>query len=148
MHIKGLKDTNIVRCIDFSQQNNLHTSQHQYIHYKKKTPSKIRPHSPEAPPPPPPPPPRVCKQHYTCGNPAKWKVIGQPASTDHHQYWPRFHWQSRCAWGAKTSSASEQLKHPIWSLGNSRDTTDLWEHLTTTKAANDTQQTCGNISWL
>ena len=44
---------------------------------------------------------------------------GQPASTDHGCYWPRFHWQSRCAWGAKNSSASEQLKRLISSLGNS-----------------------------
>ena len=25
----------IVRCVDFSQQNNMHTSQHQYIQYRK-----------------------------------------------------------------------------------------------------------------
>ena len=35
-------------------------------------------------------------------------------------YWPRFHWQSRCVGGAKNSSASEQLKPLISSLGNSR----------------------------
>ena len=32
----------------------------------------------------------------------------------------RFHWQSKCAWGAKNSSASEQLKRLISSLRNSR----------------------------
>ena len=76
-HIKGQKHTNIVRCIDFSQQTNMHTSQHQYIHCRKPS-LKIGLHSPEAP--------RVCKQHYTCGNPVKWKVRGQPANTDHRWY--------------------------------------------------------------
>ena len=47
-HTKGIKHTNIVGCIDFSQQNNLHTSQHHYIRYRKPS-LKSRPHSPEAP---------------------------------------------------------------------------------------------------
>ena len=72
-HTKGMKRTNTVRCIHLSQLNNMHTS-HQYIHYRKPS-LKIGSHSPEAP--------RECKEHYTCGNPANWKVRGQPASTDH-----------------------------------------------------------------
>ena len=47
-HTKGMKHTNIVRCIDFSQLNNMHTLQHQYIYYRKPS-LKIGPHSPEAP---------------------------------------------------------------------------------------------------
>ena len=43
-----MKHTKIVKCVDFSQQNNIHTSQHQYIHYRKLS-LKIGPHSPEAP---------------------------------------------------------------------------------------------------
>ena len=43
-----MKHTKIVRCTDFSQQNNIHTSQHQYIHYRKPS-LKIGPHSPEDP---------------------------------------------------------------------------------------------------
>ena len=42
-----MKHTKIVRCIHFSQLNNMHTSQHQYIHYRKPS-LKIGPHSPEA----------------------------------------------------------------------------------------------------
>ena len=34
-HTKGMKHTSIVRCIHFSQLNNMHTWQHQYIHYRK-----------------------------------------------------------------------------------------------------------------
>ena len=49
IHTKGMKHTNIVRCIHFSQLNNMYTWQHQYIHYRKPS-LKIRPNSPEAPP--------------------------------------------------------------------------------------------------
>ena len=35
---------NIVRCRDLSQENKMHTSQHQCIHYRKPS-LKIRPHS-------------------------------------------------------------------------------------------------------
>ena len=77
-HTKGMKHTNIERCIHLSHPNNMHTSHHQYIHYRKPS-LKIRPPTLQKPP-------RVCKQHYTCSNPAKWKVIGQPVSTDHHCY--------------------------------------------------------------
>ena len=77
-HIKGLKHTNIVRCIDFSWQNNMHISQHQYISTTGTLPLKSGSTLQK--------PPRVCKQHYTCGNPAKWKVRGQPASIDHRCY--------------------------------------------------------------
>ena len=47
-HTKGMKRTNTVRCIHLSQLNNMHTSQHQYIHYRKPS-LKIGPNSPEAP---------------------------------------------------------------------------------------------------
>ena len=102
-------------CIDFSQQNNMHTSQHQYIPYRKPS-LKIGPDSPEAPPP-------ECVNnttHVAIQPSGKWEGSRLVLTTNHIWYWPRFHWQSRCAWGAKNSSASEQLKHPIWSLGNSR----------------------------
>ena len=36
-HTKGMKHTNIVRCIDLSQLNNMHTSQHQYIYPLQET---------------------------------------------------------------------------------------------------------------
>ena len=42
-HTKGIKYTNIVRSILFSQLKNMHTSHHQYIHSRKPS-LKIRPH--------------------------------------------------------------------------------------------------------
>ena len=92
-HTKGMKHNNIVRCIHFSQLNNMHPWQHQYISTTGNLHLKSGPTLQK--------PPWVCKEHYTCSNQAKWKVRGQLASTDHPCYWPRFHWQSRCAWGAK-----------------------------------------------
>ena len=68
----------IVMCVDFSQQNNLHIYHNISISTTENLHLKSGPTLQK--------PPRVCKQHNTCGNPAKWKARGQPASTDHLWY--------------------------------------------------------------
>ena len=55
-----------------------------------------------------------------------WEIRRQLASTDHHWYWLRFHWHSRCARGAENNTACGHLKNLTSSLKNSCDLHSRW----------------------